>query len=48
LLGFAEQEINNLGDLSQYSLQDLKRISDEKRYKRLGTKKVYPEDDPVG
>jgi integrase len=47
LLGFAEQEIDSLGDLSQYSLQDLKRISDEKRYKDLGlngksTQKIIP------
>jgi hypothetical protein len=47
LLGFSEQEINSLGDLSQYSLQDLKRISDEKKYKDLGlngksTQKIIP------
>jgi integrase len=50
LLGFTEQEIDNLGDLSQYSLQDLKKISDEKKYKDLGlngksTQKIIPWND---
>jgi hypothetical protein len=47
LLGFSEQEIDELGDLSQYSLQDLKRIADEKKYRDLGlngksTQKIIP------
>ena len=47
LLGFGEDEINGLGDLSQYSLQDLKKISDDKKYKDLGlngksTQKIVP------
>jgi hypothetical protein len=50
LLGFSEQEIDGLDDLSQYSLQDLKRISDEKKYKDLGlngksTQKIIPKND---
>lgn len=50
LLGFTEQEIDGLGDLSLYSLQDLKKISDEKRYKDLGlngssTQKIIPWSD---
>ena len=47
LLGFSEQEIDELGDLSKYSLQELKEISDKKKYKDLGlngksTQKIVP------
>jgi hypothetical protein len=47
LLGFSEQEIDGLGDLSKYSLQELKRISDEKKYSDLTQGQVNAEADPV-
>ena len=50
LLGFSEEEINGLGDLSQYSLQDLEKVSDEKRNQALGlngksSQKIIPWSD---